>query len=132
LWLIYALTAVLIWGFWGYLSKIVAANLGGLHGYLLVSLSSIVFTGVILLVFGLPPSFSNLPLYLITGILGGAGTLFFYLAMQSGKASIVVPISAQYIVIAAILAIIFLKEPITVKKVLGIIFAVSAIALLSG
>ncbi|RKX70132.1 hypothetical protein DRP53_06025 [candidate division WOR-3 bacterium] len=132
LWLLFALSAVLVWGFWGYLSKIVAVDLGGLQGYLIVSISSIAFTGAVLIATGLPGSLPNLPLYIITGILGGVGTLFFYLAMESGKASVVVPISAQYIVVAAILAFIFLKEPVTMRKILGIIFATVAIILLSG
>lgn len=52
--------------------------------------------------------------YTITGnFLLSLGTLFFYLALFSGYASIVVPVSGTFLIIVLILARVFLKEKLT-------------------
>ena len=86
--------------------------------------------------FSSPQSFSILVnkmswIALLAGISGGLGFLFFYQALEKGSASLVIPISSLYVLVAAVLAVIFLKEPLTLRKALGILFAVLAIILLS-
>ena len=68
---------------------------------------------------------------LFAGIFCALGYFFFYRALLKADASAVIPISSMYIVVAAILAMIFLDEQVTVRKVGGIISAVVAIILLS-
>jgi len=68
---------------------------------------------------------------LLAGLLGGLGFFFFYQALAQGPASTVIPLSSLYFLVAAVLAVVFLHEPVTVKKVLGILFAVASIVLLT-
>ena len=68
----------------------------------------------------------------LTGVAGMLGTLFYFAAASKGKISVVVSMTALYPVITIILAVIILREPITAKQIVGIAFALFAIALLSG
>jgi transporter family protein len=62
--------------------------------------------------------------YIAFGALAGGflGQLTYYYALQLGDASRVVPLAATYPLVAAIVAIVFLKEPLTPGKVVGAIF----------
>ena len=62
---------------------------------------------------------------------GSLGALFFLHAVSKQKASIVVTATALYPLITIILACLILKEPITLKQGIGIIFALIAMILLT-
>lgn len=68
---------------------------------------------------------------LFIGILFFLASLFLILALKIGEASIVVPIGRMGFAVTAICAFIFLGEPLTVQKGLGILFAIAAIFLLA-
>lgn len=130
-WQFLTLMSIFFWGLWGFLSKLVANKLE--WGTILVLLSIGTF---IVALATTPTSFIikiNKPtaIGLLAGIFCALGYFFFYRALVKGDASAVIPISSMYIVVAAILAMIFLDEPITVRKVGGILSAVIAIILLS-
>lgn len=65
------------------------------------------------------------------GIAGTLGTLVFLYALTKGRASIVVPLSAMYPVVVAVVSILLLKEPFTWKVGLGVFFATLAVLLLA-
>ncbi len=65
------------------------------------------------------------------GIGLGAGLLFFYRALETGPASVVVPLTALYVLIPALVGLAFLGESPTAPRVLGIVFAVLAVVFLS-
>jgi len=52
------------------------------------------------------------------------GQLCFYHALKIGEVSRVVPVGASYPVLACILGILFLREPITWEKASGIVLVV--------
>ena len=120
-----------LWGLWGFFSKLAANKLE--WGTILVLLS----IGTFIVVLATTPSSFiikiNKPMVigLLAGIFCALGYFFFYRALVKADASAVIPISSMYIVVAAILAMIFLDEPITIRKVGGILSAVIAIILLS-
>ena len=67
-------------------------------------------------------------------LIGIINFIAFYsqlLALSIGKASIIFPITSLAIYLAVILSILVYKEPLTLKKVVGIIFSLIAIILLS-
>ena len=68
---------------------------------------------------------------LLAGLFGGGATLFFYLALSRGPASVVVPLSGMYIVIPAVLGFIFLREAVTPSHVIGVACACAAVFFLS-
>ena len=65
------------------------------------------------------------------GCLGGISSLLFYHIIQKALASVVVPVCSLYIVVTVVLSYFFLSEPISIKKILGIVFGLIAITLLT-
>lgn len=67
----------------------------------------------------------------IGGLLAGfLGQITIYSALKTGQASVVVPIAATYPLIAMIIAVLFLGEPVTWQKAAGVILVVSGVLLL--
>ena len=59
------------------------------------------------------------------------GVLAIYMAIARGPVSVVMPIYGLNAMVTALLGILILHEPVSVPKVLGLVFAVVAIVLLS-
>ena len=67
----------------------------------------------------------------LAGTIGSFGLIGFYFLLSRAEASAIIPLTALYPALAAVLAIIFLHESITSEKLLGIILSLIAIYLLS-
>ena len=122
---------IVSWGIWGFLSKWVGAKVHWAEMMTMLGVGTLLVALI-----AAPTSFLPkwTPVSLIAlgaGVACAFGYFFFYRALIKGEASAVIPISSLYIVVSAILAIAFLHEPLTVKKVLGILSAITAIVLLS-
>ncbi len=84
-------------------------------------------------------SYTKVPLvwnkYVLYGCLIGVWwsgiMVLYYTAIARGPLSIVIPIFSLNLIIPAILGFIFLHEPVTASKVLGLIFACLALVLLT-
>jgi len=70
-------------------------------------------------------------LAIFTGAVGSFGWIGWYFLLTKGEASTVVPLTALYPALTAVLAFIFLHESVTSSKLLGILFSLIAIYLLS-
>jgi len=130
-WRFYTGLSIVCWGFWGFFSKVAAGRLDWGTIFILFGLSTLLIASIFS-----PHSYSvmfqkSIRIGLLAGISGALGFLFFYQALEQGPASVVIPCSSLYILFAVLLAFIFLHEPLTVKKIFGIISAVTAIVLLS-
>jgi len=68
---------------------------------------------------------------LLAGLAGSLGGLFFVHAVNRGKASIVITLTALYPVVTILLSFIILKEEITIRQGVGIVLALISMALLS-
>lgn len=55
----------------------------------------------------------------LSGLATGASWLFYFRALQAGEASKVIPIDKSSVVIGMALAFIVLREPVTLKAVIG-------------
>ena len=66
-----------------------------------------------------------------TGVCGLGGAYFFLLALERGKASIIVPFTALYPLITLALSVLLLGERPSPANLVGIAFAIVAVALLS-
>ena len=68
--------------------------------------------------------------------LGGAflavGIASYYRALSLGAVSVVVPIFGLFIVLSSVWGFLFVGEPITLRKVLGIVLAGVAVYLVAG
>jgi uncharacterized membrane protein len=69
---------------------------------------------------------------LLAGVAGAFGFLFFFQALSRGSASRVIPLTSLYVAISSGLAFIFLSEPLSLKKILGLFCAILAMFLISG
>lgn len=67
----------------------------------------------------------------LAGIIGSLGLIGYYILLTREEASIIVPLTALYPALTAVLAIIFLHESLTPTKLLGIILSLIAIYFLS-
>jgi len=131
-WLIYALLALITWGFWGFFPKI-ASNYLDAKSILVWEVIGAIAIGIIVLI-----SMKAKPVYntkgfifsILTGIAGTLGMLFFLTSIgNQGKISIVVVMTALYPAISLGLAFFILHEPITLKQWIGIFLAFIAMAL---
>lgn len=71
------------------------------------------------------------PLALVVGLLFSIGSFVYVLAIARLPVSVAAPVSIGYVVLAVALSAIFLKEPITVEKGIGIALTVLGVAILS-
>ena len=56
----------------------------------------------------------------------------YFLALSIGPASIVVPVFGMFIVGGAVLGLLFLHEPLSLRKAIGILLAMASIYLIAG
>ncbi len=129
-WLKPSLFALFFWGLWSFLTKLGAEKVPWQ--------TMMIFFAVCTLIGGLasgPMKFKLDGWHMIglaAGLAGALGFVFFFLALSRGPASTVIPITSLYVAVASVLAFILLAEPLTIKKMLGILSAILAIVLLSG
>ena len=67
-----------------------------------------------------------------TGIALTTAVASYFLALSMGPASVVVPLYGMFIIGGAVLGIIFLHEPLTLRKTFGILLAIASIYLIAG
>ena len=130
-WLLPASMTLICWGVWGFIPKITTRYINPLSASVFEGLGSAVFALIIFFSLGFKPELhpKGVSLAFVTGMLGMLGALFYLFAMPKGKVSVIATIVALNPAITIALAYIFLKEPITLKEGLGMVFACIAIVL---
>ena len=134
-WLFFSLICLLIYGVWGFLSKLISTELNAPSMLIYSLLGSAL--GIPIYILSYRNSFSfqweNGWTYLaiLVGIFTSFGAFFFFNAIAQGEASKVVVITSLYPIITAILAFVFLQETITPNKIIGILFCIIGIMILS-
>src|SRR6266496_2260052 len=117
-----------------------ATQSGRFSGYFVLMISSgMVVATTITILRGDIKTFSRENLASTDGMLVlGAGValviavVFYFLALSEGPTSVVVPIYGMFIVGGAVLGLVFLHEPLTFRKALGILLAAVSIYLIAG
>ena len=127
----YALITLIAWGVWAIGGKIMARQLNAVSTTFWITLSSLFFLIVFLLIR------RNLMInkYIFYGIPIGfvivIAMLAFYEALRTGPASVVLPFTNLYVLFPVLYGFIVLQEAITIPRILGIVCAVIASVLLS-
>ncbi len=132
-WLPSALLSLLSFGLWGLLTKLAVIHIDS-KSALIYQTIGVVIIGVItlgLMDFKPATDTKGLSYAILTGIAYGIGCLFYFIAASKGKIIAVVTLTALYPLITILLAYLFLKEAISLKQGVGIIFAFLAIFLMS-
>lgn len=65
------------------------------------------------------------------GVFLAVGIMAYYRAIEAGPISVVVPVFGMFLVMSSAVGVVVLDEPLTLKKALGIGFAVLAVVLTS-
>jgi bacterial/archaeal transporter family protein len=81
--------------------------------------------------FNLAMPSKSLGLLLVAGVLLGLSVTAYYLALSRGPISVVVPIFGLFIVSSSIAGVVVFGETLTTSRLLGILFALAAIYLVS-
>jgi transporter family protein len=127
--------AIFGWGIRMFLTKLSSNRIGQVAVFWDILSYSIVVIIYSLIVFKAPNVFNvdrkGILIGVLTGVFGAAGLIGFYYLVSKAEVSTIVPIISLYPAIAIILGLVFLRESITVTKVLGIIFSLVAIYLLN-
>ncbi len=74
---------------------------------------------------------SGITFGLLAGLGGCVGTILFYQLLAREPASLVVPMTSLYPALTVVLAAAFLHEELAATRIVGIIFALTAVFLLS-
>ena len=73
----------------------------------------------------------NQPGAWLVGLFFALGSFVYVFAVSKLPVGIAAPVSTGYVVLAVVLSVIFLKEPMTLMKALGILLTVAGVAILS-
>ncbi len=132
-WLFPTFGAFVLWGLWSFIPKITTKYISPKSAMLFEVLGGMMVATIVLFSLKFRPDIhpKGVLLAITTGILGYTGALFFLYAASKGPISLVAILSALYPVIALVLAMIFLKEPISIKQGLGVVLALGAMILIA-
>ena len=132
-WYLYAVLTVVTWGLWGVCSKIASTHAKPRQALLFQTVGIIVFALVVLALekFKIEWTLLGFSWAALGGFLAFVGFLTFFAALEQGKASTVVTLSALYPLVTILCSITFLHEKLTLRQGIGIVAALIASALLS-
>jgi len=132
-WFVFALLSMLLYGVWGFFSKLATSALKPTNAYI-YQLIGILLGGVVmtfLVRFQPAGKPAGIAFALATGVVGTFAAYFFFNAVAQGRSSVVVTVSALYPLVTLLLSYLFLHETLSLKQLLGVGLALAAILLLS-
>jgi transporter family protein len=132
-WLALSLASLGLWGLWGVLSKVATQRLGPQVAYLLGIFGYLPVLGILLYETQgkVPWQPWGWAAALAAGMSTGFALFFFFRALHHGAASVVVPLTSLYPLVTVLLSWLFLKESLNPKQLIGLVFAMAAVWLLS-
>ena len=71
------------------------------------------------------------PMTVVTALVACTGLIALYVALASGEASKVVPISAAYPAVTLILSALFLSEKLTLRRGIGVVMVVAGVVMVT-
>jgi bacterial/archaeal transporter family protein len=129
-----AAATIVAWGTWGVFSKLAVERIdqqvlvwGSLIVVPTIFVVYLVASGQLV---PLKISAPGLTFAMLGGVGAALGTVCFYLLARE-RASLAVPMTSIYPALTVLLSVLFLKEQLNGLHVLGILFALAAVALLS-
>lgn len=130
--LILWLLTILFWGMSPVIEKIGLKGVEPLLALFIRTLAALIGISLTLLVSSHSDfsslTIKNIGILSLSGILGGFLGMFTYFSLLKTKnASQIVPLTSTYPLVATLLAILFLKEELTLLKILGTLFIITGI-----
>ena len=133
-WLFYTLLTALLWGVWGFEAKLLMDRASPYAGQVLFTFGLVVPLAVVLVSkrrFSGERRGRGMFYAVLTGLLGGGGNIAFYVALNGGNASTVVPMTSLSPLVTVLVGVVFLKERMRARQYGGLALALVAIYLLS-
>ena len=134
--LLWAMLAMLTYGLSTFLLKVVFRTIHPAFGLAFAN-AFVVFAGVGWMLVSGAGAFKNVGWNGVTGLLLAASVILaasivsFYKALSLGPASVVAPIFALSFIVAAVLGLVILGEPVNATRIAGLVLGVAAILLLT-
>ncbi len=126
-----SILALVSWGAWGYLTKLASRSVPSEGLVLWSTMASLLPIAGFALAGGRANWARTSPLALASGLAAGVAAVFFYVAIRRGPASVVMPVTGMYVLIPALLGFLFLKEPVTLSHIVGLVCAGLAVFFLT-
>lgn len=133
-WTLLSLSVSFGYGLTAYTGKLAVSQVGNATYMMILSITQVMVIVLWRIFIKDPlPKFNakTLALPALGILLLNIGNIAYYIALESGLASIVVPLSNSYIVLLVILSVILLKEKIMLHQYLGIIIVVTGVILIN-
>ena len=130
-WYYSSLIALLLYGAWGYWGTRASSFINPLSITFYSSLGVLIAGLIALYLLDFKPELcaKGSTYGLLNGLASGIACIFFILALQNGPTMPVVLVTSMYPMITLILCAIFLKQGLTLKHGLGMVFAMLALVL---
>ena len=130
-WFVSALLALIFFGLWGFFPKLAVAHISPPSAVVYQVAGGLLVGFVALALVGFRPETRPMGVLfaVLTGVAGVLGTLFYYAAASRGRLAVVVGMTALYPFLTILLAYFLLREPISGRQLLGMLFALAAIVL---
>ncbi len=129
-WLAYALATVVLWTAWSFFGVIALRNATPAQATLIFGIAVTIVGAVYLAVSDRGGATSSgLAVAALSATCGAIGMTTFYLALDHGKASSVVPVIGIYPALVALLSVAFLSEHLSAVQALGVLLAVTGVVL---
>jgi transporter family protein len=123
-WIVFAFISMLFAGFTSVIAKFGLKNISGDLGVAIRTTSVLVFVWINVLVFGHTKHFpsltkTDLGFLVLSGLTTALSWIFYYKAIKIGDVSVVASIDKASLAITILLSFWLLKEPVTLKVLVG-------------
>ena len=129
-WLLWTTTALVSWGLWAVLSKLIGNDLSASHSQALSALGFLPVLAALCLVPGSPVKgepMRGLGYAIAAGVVTSLGNLAYYAALQRGERAVtVIPLTALYPVFTIALAVPLLREKLSLAQKIGVALSLGA------
>jgi len=132
-WVTSSFLALLSFGFWGLFTKLTVNHIDSKSALIYQSLGVLIIGLITLGIMEFKPAtqLKGISFAVLTGAAYGIGCLFYFIAADKGKIITVVTLTALYPLVTLALALLLLKESVSLKQCVGIAFGLLAIFLMS-
>jgi len=131
-WFVNSLVALVCFGLWAFLPKIAVRYINPKSALIYEVLGVFIAGCFVFLTLGknIENDMRGIVPAILTGILGTLGFLCFLYALTTGSVSVVATMTALYPAVTILLAVIFLKESIMPRQLVGMALAIISVILL--
>jgi len=132
-WLLSSLVSLLFFGLWGFFSKLALFHVNSKVTLIMQTLGVVIISLFLLKNIEIRDFFPAKGAYfgILTGAAYGLGCLFYLIAVDKGKLTTVVTLTALYPLVTILCSFIWLNEVITTKQWAGIALALLSIVIMS-